>query len=206
MTPDQIVRRARCLAYLGERTGTYEWRCLRYAAAYDRLQTLGLAHGDLIVDVGAGMCDFDRYLRTVQAWDGRYLPVDGAIDGTDLNVWRPHFDADFFVALELIEHLRDPARLLFQLERHAAKGVIVTTPNPEVVDVLAIDRTHVTPVGADELAERGYSVEALRLFGKDADTLIAWKDVRVWREPRYPKFPLDPHMSPSQQIVAGMHR
>lgn len=123
------TRRDRSLAYLAERTGTYEYRCLRYAAAWNRLEQLGLAAHDLIVDVGAGMCDLDRYGRTVRAWDGRYLPVDGAIDGTDLNTWHPTFEADFYVALELIE----------------------------------------------QLEARGYEVRALPLFGKECDTLLAWR-------------------------------
>lgn len=169
------TRRARSLSYLHERTGTYEWRCLRYAAAWDKLEELGLAQHDLVVDVGAGMCELDRYARTVRGFDGRYLPVDGAIDGTDLNVWWPHIEAEFFVALEVIEHLNNPLWLLRQLELRATKGVIVTTPNPDVVDVLAIDETHITPVYGETLTERGYEVEAVRLFSREADTLLAWR-------------------------------
>ena len=177
MTSEQMLHRNNCLEYLGERTGTYEWRCLRYAAAWDRLLEMGLRSSDLIVDVGAGMCDFDRYARQVRNFDGRILPVDGAIDGTDLNVWTPPYLAEFFVCLELIEHLEDPFDFLERLSLRATRGIVLTTPNPEVVDVLAIDRTHLTPVSGDYLMYRGYRVAAVRLFGKDKDTLLAWKGV-----------------------------
>lgn len=173
MTRDPEGRRDGWLGYLRSRRGTYEWRCLRYAAVADALERLGLDRGDLIVDCGAGMCDFDRYLRQARNFDGRYLPVDAAIDGVDLNSYQPKVPAEFFVAIETIEHLRDPGRLIRHLTSYATKGVVLTTPNPDVVDVLAIDRTHISPVTLGDLRAAGFEASALRLFGGDKDTIVA---------------------------------
>ncbi|MBE1585075.1 hypothetical protein ACFPOI_49770 [Nonomuraea angiospora] len=70
--------------------------------------------------------------------------MDAWVDGVDLNEWTPPRQYDWFAALELLEHLDKPERLVRALQRHATKGVVVTTPNPQVWDVLAMDPTHVT--------------------------------------------------------------
>lgn len=167
------LNRARWLSYLGERRGTYEYRTLRYSAVYDEMKAMGLADHDLIVDIGAGMCDFDRYLRQVHSFDGRYLPVDGAIDGTNLNEWTPQISADFFVSIEVIEHLRDPWSLIRILKQYTDKGIVLTTPNPRVVDVLSLDKTHITPISREELEVAGFTVTAISVFGAGDDTLLA---------------------------------
>lgn len=164
--------------YLGERTGTYAYRCRRYYAVNKKLKELGFVDGDLIYDVGAGMCEFGRYLFREADWTGRYVPVDGAIDGTELNDWAPPVTAHAFVAIEVIEHLRDPGRMLALMQVQATRGVVVTTPNPETVDVLALDRTHVHPIPVWFLRHFGFEVETVSLFGKPDDTLIGTWNAR----------------------------
>jgi hypothetical protein len=174
-----FLNREKWLGYLSERDGTYEYRTLRYAAVYDKLLELGLKTGDMIVDVGAGMCDFDRYIRTARGFDGRYVPVDGAIDGVDLNVWVPPISSQFFVAIELLEHLRDPARLMHHLERHATKGVVVTTPYGDPDDIRAMDRTHISPMKCKDFRERGWNMRLTAVFphrGEKKDTILGWWD------------------------------
>ena len=163
--------RARWEAYLAERTGTYEYRTRRYAAVADEMELLGFADGDLVVDVGAGMCEFDRYMRE-RGMHPRYVPVDGCIDGTDLNLWRPSLAFDFFVAIETIEHINTPAGMLNAFERKARKGAVLTTPNPERVDVRAMDKTHVSPIDPWWLEERDWRVEKRSFFGQPEDSLL----------------------------------
>lgn len=160
-------------AYLSERTGTYEYRCRRYSAVLDQLRALGFRNDDIVYDVGAGMCEFGRHLYREADWSGRYVPVDGAIDGIDLNWWYPPDRAHVFVAIEVLEHLEAPWNLLQAFENMADRGAVITTPNPDAVDVLALDHTHVTPIGTEYMERRGWSVETKALFGKQNDTLIA---------------------------------
>jgi hypothetical protein len=160
-------------AYLAGRTGTYEFRSRRYQAVWEALERAGFRNEDILYDVGAGMCEFGRYLFRDCRWHGRYVAVDGAIDGTDLEYWSPPALAHAFVAIEVIEHLMDPARLLEEFERNALKVAVITTPNPATVDVLALDETHVSEVTARQLLKRGWRVHARSLFGKPDDTLVA---------------------------------
>lgn len=172
-----VLNREKWLNYLSERDGTYEYRTLRYAAVYDKLLELGLKPGDMIVDVGAGMCDFDRYIRTARGFDGRYVPVDGAIDGVDLNDWKPAISSQFFVAIELLEHLRSPWLMMHKLEQHASKGVVVTTPYGKLEDIVAMDRTHISPMKCKDFRDRGWNVELTSVFphrGEKKDTILGW--------------------------------
>jgi hypothetical protein len=164
--------------YLKARTGTYSFRVKRYKAAFDKLTEMGALPTDHICDVGAGNTEFGRFLYQSTRFEGRYHPVDAVLDGTDLEVWRPPIGADWYVLLEVIEHLKDPYRLLSYCWAAAYKGLVLTTPNPAVVDVLGMDKTHVTPVSEIDLVKWGLNVEPINLFGKGDDTLIAWKQVR----------------------------
>jgi hypothetical protein len=168
-------RRQAWLGYLEQRTGTYHYRTRRYAAVCVELERLGLRGGDLLYDVGAGQCEFGKYLYG-SGWTGRYVAVDGAIDGTELERWSPPLPADWLVALELVEHLRHPLVFLAMLEGLSTRGAVITTPNPEVVDVLALDETHLSAIPAEMLRTRGWEVRADALFGKPRDTLIG-----TWR-------------------------
>lgn len=170
------IRRA-ALDYLAERTGTLEYRFQRYAAVADELFARGLDDSKIIADLGAGMGDFAFYLRAVRGFKGRYLPVDGSIDGTNLERgWRPKVDFDFVTAIELLEHLNNPERLLKDM-RAAASVVVITTPNTGALGedyVRGMDRTHVSPLFDFQLEKWGASkVEIRSFFGKPNDSLLA---------------------------------
>lgn len=173
---------SRCDAYLAQRNGTYDFRETRYRAvsqllddpATFKINAHPLCAEDTIVDLGACMTEFDYHLRTTLDWRGRYVPVDGAIDGTDLEVWDPPKQYDWIVGIEILEHMHDPRRLAMAMQHAATKGVIVTTPNPAVVDVLNIDIDHRTPITVGMLLTWGFTVEPCSLFGKDSDSLLAW--------------------------------
>lgn len=116
------INQRAALAYLNERTGKY--RFIRYATVADELFAHGMNDTHLLVDLGAGMCDFDFYLRTVRGWKGRYLPVDLSIDE---NGWTPTVPADYTVAMELIEHLNHSATLLNDMIENTKELVVLTT-------------------------------------------------------------------------------
>lgn len=158
--------------YLLSRTGCYEWRCERYGAAAAAMLNMGLDDNSLVVDVGAGWTELDAFLRTEFGWRGRYWPVDGMFDGTDLNHWVPPRPADFFVALEVLEHLHYPQRLLGQLRFYATKGVIVSVPNPRTTDVLGMDPTHVSVITEQQLRQNGFRVDERSFYGSPNDSLF----------------------------------
>lgn len=164
---------AQCEAYLLSRTGTYEQRSVRYARAIGALFSFGLSDESLVVDVGAGWTELDYMLRTGFNWRGRYWPLDCAIDGTDLNAWEPGRDVDFFVCLEILEHLRNPTRLLLSLMSRARRAIVCSVPNPSTTDVLGMDPTHVTKVGPDLFRALGFSVQEVSFYGRPADSLFA---------------------------------
>lgn len=160
--------------YRDARKGTYEFRSrTRYAAVADRLFALGLSNRHTVLDVGAGSCQFGRYLRS-RGWRGFYAPVDAVLDGVDLDVWTPP-RVDYAVAIEVVEHLYEPFRMLAALSLAARHGVVITTPNDEAVDVLLCDPTHVSIVAAPDLTGLHFTVERHTWFGKPDDTLLAWK-------------------------------
>lgn len=174
---DSRDHRQACEDYLLARTGKYEWRMVRYGAVADKLVRMGLTDDDIVVDVGAGWCEFDHYLRTEVGWCGRYLPIDGNLDGTDLNVWSPKFEYGFLVAIELLEHLRDPCRLMFEMVEHATKGVAATTPNPETTDVFGMDPTHICSIHADVFTVCGWDTRIESFYGQPEDSILAWRSV-----------------------------
>lgn len=169
-TPERLIET--CDGYLASRTGRYEWRAQRYRAAMAAMETLGLSHESTVVDVGAGWTEFDYTLRAEGGYRCRYWPVDGCFDGTNLEHWWPPRDADFFVALEIIEHLKDPEDFLRALCARAQKGVIVSTPNPATTDVLGMDATHITPVWEHELIRMDFNVRAESFYGQPIDSLF----------------------------------
>lgn len=171
MTPQEHI--ASCDGYLAARTGKYEWRRIRYAAALRAMERNGLSHESTVFDVGAGWTEFDYLLRTEGNSRCRYIPVDGCIDGVNLEHWTPPRHADFFVALELIEHLLDPFRLLNEMISACSGAVIVSTPNPLTTDVLGMDETHKTPIFPNDLVEHGFSVEVASFYGQPEDSLFA---------------------------------
>lgn len=165
-----------CRAYIGARKSCFEFRAIRYEAVADMLFVLGLTNNDTVVDVGAGDGEFGVYLRG-RGFTGQYTPVDGMLDGTNLNYWTPE-PAEFFVSIEVIEHLEVPEKLLRILDNAASKGVVLTTPNPIVTDVKAMDATHISEVYPEDFLKAGYRVHPQIFFFEPEDSLLAWKDNR----------------------------
>lgn len=154
-----------CDNYMDERTGKYEYRAVRYRKAIETMFENGLDSSMTIFDVGAGMTEFDYCLRREYDWSGRYIPVDGGIDGTDLNNWVPPRDAHWFVALELVEHLTNWRGLISSIKAAATHGIIVSTPNPRTTDVIGMDATHVCEVWPGDLAYHGFDVTEQTFYG-----------------------------------------
>ena len=154
-----------CDNYMDERTGKYEYRAIRYRKAIDAMFLNGLDDTMTIMDIGAGMTEFDYTLRAEYNWRGRYIPVDGGIDGTDLNYWTPPREAHWFVALELLEHLNNWTALTGKMLDNATRGVVVSTPNPLTTDVLGMDPTHVTEISKGSLEAFGFRVSEEYFYG-----------------------------------------
>jgi hypothetical protein len=154
-----------CDDYLNERTGKYDYRAVRYRKAADWLFLNGLTDEHTIVDIGAGWTEFDYCLRKEYDWRGRYIPIDGGINNIDLNNWVPERNVDFFVALEILEHLHNPVRLLNEMQNHSNIGVVLSVPDPEKVDVFGLDETHVIEVTTQMLEEQGVTAVSEQLYG-----------------------------------------
>lgn len=154
-----------CDNYMDERTGKYEYRKVRYDAAIEWMKANGLRDGMTVVDVGAGMTEFGYCLMHDHGFNVRYIPVDGGIDGTNLERWVPPREAHFFVALELLEHLYNPYRLLEAMKDKAKIGVVISTPNPETTDVIGMDPTHVNEIPAEDLDAFYMNVEERTFYG-----------------------------------------
>jgi hypothetical protein len=178
VSPDSRTYQGRRIAdadaYLDARTGSYIRRSGRYNAVAHVLKTCGRDNlFPTLFDLGAGFTELARCLYGGHGWQGRYVPVDAALDGCDLDEWTPPRDADWFVALEVIEHLSDPFGLLDRIIPHTTKGIILSTPNPATTDVLGMDPTHRTPVSMAQLFQAGWDVEARSFYGKPDDSLFA---------------------------------
>jgi SAM-dependent methyltransferase len=168
--------------YRDSRRATYEYRAqTRYRGVADKLFEMGLEDWHTVLDVGAGTCQFGRYLRE-RGWRGLYSPVDAVIDGVNLESFRLPFcvRVDYVVCMEVLEHLHNWEWLFSMIDSVARRGFVLTTPNPEVVDVLKCDPTHVSVIHPGWLECRGMTVERRSWFStKDnpgqLDTLLAWR-------------------------------
>jgi hypothetical protein len=147
-------------------------------AALRAMRRLGLDHQSTVVDIGAGWTELDFCLRVSGGWRGRYYPIDAGLDGCELATWTPPRRAEFFVALEVAEHLSCPEQLLRRMTEAATKGVIVSTPNSDVVDTLGMDPTHRSCVSREMLEALGFSVTAESFYGAANDSLFA-----IWTAP-----------------------
>lgn len=184
---EEIERIAAAEAYLEARSGKYEWRCVRYDAALEALHGLGLDDDSTVIDVGSGWGEFGVRLHTgrdcmcpphhgfgcnlIPPSRARYIPVDAGNDGTDLETWLPR-PVEYMVALEVVEHMRDPERLLAVMAIGATKGVVVSTPNPETTDVFGMDPTHKHEITRSWLESWGFKVEARSFYGQPDDSLF----------------------------------
>lgn len=164
--------------YLRGHTSLHFERAGRFRAASERLRSSGLDDTDILVDLGAGLTELDYYLRGEYGWRGRYVPLDAWVDGTfDLDTWRPARPVGWYAALEVLEHLRDPEDLVRRMKESALKGVVVTTPNSDVVDVLAQDPTHVTPLDEKTLQSWGMRTSLHNMYGQYQDGICG-----LWRK------------------------
>lgn len=155
-----------CDDYLDAREGRYEYRAIRYRKAIETMYLHGLDDSMTLFDVGAGATEFDYCLRVEYNWRGRYIPVDGGIDGVDIQHWLPPRPAHWFVALELLEHLHNPYECLQRWIDRASVGVVVSTPDPRTTDVIGMDATHVTEIHkADLMRKGGMSVTEETFYG-----------------------------------------
>ena len=167
-----------CREYIGNRYSTYEFRSIRYEAVLESLRLLGMSDEDSITDVGGADGEFGRYLKE-NGHTGAYSVIDGMIDGTDLNRWTPEAgSSDFVVSIEVVEHLECPQTFLKTLDCASRKGVVVTTPNPHVVDVKAMDATHISPTYPADFYSVGFRVYPAILFFENGDSLVGLKDKR----------------------------
>lgn len=173
---------ANCDQYMESRTGKYEWRAVRYRAAIDWMIANGLRDGMTVFDIGAGMTEFAFCMMNEYKLNVRYIPIDGGIDGTNLEEWTPSRDGHFFVALELIEHLHNWERLVDSMKLAATMGVVLSTPNPRTTDVLGMDPTHVRAVWPGQLEGMKFDVSEQTFYGGvfsngEPDSLLA-----TWRK------------------------
>lgn len=154
-----------CDNYMDERTGKYEYRAVRYRHAIEAMLARGLDDSMTIMDIGAGMTEFDYCLRREYNWRGRYIPIDGGIDGTDLNHWTPKRDAHWFVALEIVEHLWNWRELIGRMKQSAHEGIVISTPNPRTTDVIGMDPTHVCEVFKSNLELYNFKTTEETFYG-----------------------------------------
>lgn len=164
--------------YLFAPRDSYTRRKPRFDITAQRLRENGLHPHDIVVDVGAGTCELARFLYAEGGFFGRYVPVDAWLDGVDLDDWEPPRRFEWFTALEIVEHLHDPKRLLKALMANATKGVVVTTPNPQVWDVLEMDPGHKTPISREFLDGLGFLTSVHEFHGKYQDGLAG-----IWLAP-----------------------
>ena len=150
---------------MASRAGRYEHRAIRYRAAAEFFTGLQLDGTSTVYDLGAGWTEFDYCLRAEYAWRGRYIPVDAGITEVDLNHWAPERPVEFTAALEIIEHLYDPMRLVRAMQAATTRGIAVSVPNPRTVDVLGIDETHVAIITPQMLEAEGFHVEERLFYG-----------------------------------------
>lgn len=168
--------------YMSERTGRFEYRAVRYRAALEAMQEHGLSHNHTVYDIGAGWTELDAVLRVDGGWRGRYIPVDFGTDGTNLESWVPPRHVDFAAALEIIEHLYHPWRLVEAL-KNAAPVVVISVPNPETCDVMGMDADHKSIITREDLEAHGFVVQTRTFYGGvysngEPDSLLA-----VWSRP-----------------------
>lgn len=154
-----------CDTYLGERTGKYEYRAVRYRKAADWLFLNGLDDSHTICDIGAGWTEFDYCLRKEYDWKGRYIPIDGGITNIDLNNWVPEREVSFFVALEILEHLQNPVRLIREMKKKTSHGIVVSVPDPAKLDIIELDPTHITEVDEIMLQREKFITVSEKLYG-----------------------------------------
>lgn len=173
-----VSRIAQAEEYLRGHASLHFERAPRFRAASTVMRAAGLNDGDVLVDLGAGGTELDFFLRAEFGWRGRYVPMDAWIDGTfDLRTWVPARQVGWYAALEVLEHLEDPKGLVDRMKRSASSGLVVTTPNSKLVDVLAQDPTHVTALDEETLQGWGLKTSLHNFYGQYQDGICG-----LWRK------------------------
>lgn len=93
------------------------------------------------------------------------MPLDAGLMHLDLETWSPEREVEHVVALEIIEHLRDPERLVRALQGRCTKAMVISVPNPETTDVFAMDETHQSMPDRGFLEGLGFAVEEATFYG-----------------------------------------
>lgn len=181
MTPEDAQE------YLNGKFRTYDERAVRYRLSAYAMILMGLQENDSLLDVGGGDEEMAKCLREEFGWRGVYSNLDWK-RGYDIEVelitpGDPHYwRHDFVTCLEVVEHFPEPTayKLLARLPLFARKGVVVSTPNPHVQDVLQMDDTHRCGIYDTSFIRRGYTVEHHMLYdgyysGGLVDGYVAYK-------------------------------
>ena len=194
MTPEQATE------YLTGKYRTYDQRAIRYRLAAYAMILMGLDNNSSVLDIGGGDAELEQCLREEFGWRGIYTNADH-VHGVDIfrdvldghlnnkhaetpkgNRW--YWRHDFVTCLEVAEHFPGTGaiRLIEELPGFARKGVVFSTPNARVQDVLDMDPTHRCGLRPGNFTRRDYTVEQHMLYEgyySDGlvDGLIAYKEV-----------------------------
>lgn len=181
MTPEQASE------YLNGKFRSYDERAVRYRLTAYAMILMGFGERDSVLDLGGGDAELEKCLREEFGWTGVYTNVDHTT-GKDvvhvvLNQFPGHWTHDFVTCLEVIEHIpqRHADRIVGRVPRFARKGVVFTTPNPDVQNVYKMDDTHINPTPRNVFENRGYTVEEHMLYDGyysqgQVDGLIAYRE------------------------------
>lgn len=169
--------------YLVARYRSYDERAIRYRITAHIMLRMGMTLGDSVLDLGGGDAEMEKCLREEFGFEGVYYNYDYTTENDlyEFIALAHEFCPDFIVSLETIEHLQPfYARRLLRVARETAiTGVVMTTPDATVQDVLAMDDTHLWGATARDFEAAGYEVQTHTLYdgfhsGGKPDGLVAW--------------------------------
>ncbi len=120
-------------------------RAFRYRVANKYIKKI-----DVVLDVGCGS-EYGR--RTIHC--KKYIGVDKYKESkadiiADLNNWQPTFDFDVFVALEVIEHIKNTENFI-KIAKKAKREIIISCPASETMSFNKYHLYDFTPDDIDKL-------------------------------------------------------
>lgn len=163
--------RQSCSSYVQSRKATYRFRKPRFD---DAAAKLNIQPHSTLLDIGGGNGDFGRAVSDI-GLDCNYINLDGSTTGINLEALTRVGNPDHISCLEVLEHLHHWEHVLDLITHSYAKSAVCSVPNPEAVDVLRCDPTHVSIVPAWAFTSRGWTVEPRSYFGTTSDTLLAFR-------------------------------